>query len=193
MRSIDHEFFFSHQLDIGCNVIFSTVCVEASKYFNFSLREVERYGRMMKIAGSAIKKYPGGFPEANAEVFVLNYIVPIVLALQMYDIDLYSRFMAGLNPDPMIDILLRPNIELRTHLLCSNQETYDSKNQIIDCKREGKSISLSDRLKEVYSAIFSKPSARSRHIGMMAFEHSTRYCIEEIASMLSPQSEYQFE
>ena len=46
---------------------------------------------MMKIAGSAIQKHPGGFPEANAEVFALCYVAPIVLALQMYDIDLYNR------------------------------------------------------------------------------------------------------
>ena len=193
LRSIDHESFFSHQLDIGCNVIFSTVCVEASKYFSFSLREVERYGRMIKIAGSAISKYVGGFPEANATFFALNYIVPIILALQMYDINLYNRFMAGLNPNPMIDILLRPNVELRTHILCSKQEKYDSTNQVIDYNGGEKLIPLSDRLNEIYSAIFSKPYVRYCHIGIMTFDYSARHCIEEVASMLSPQSEYQFE
>ena len=106
LRSIDHESFFNHQLHMGRNYIFYTVCIETSNHFNFSLREIERYGRMMKIVGSAIQNHPEGFREAN--FFALNYIVPIILALQMYDIDLYNRFLAGLNPDPMIDILLRP-------------------------------------------------------------------------------------
>mgnify|MGYP006911729209 FL=1 len=196
MRSIDHESFFNRQLDIGHNYIFETVCIEAAKYFNFSLRETERYGQMMKIAGSAIQKHPGGFPEANAEVFALCYVAPIVLALQMYDIDLYNRFMAGLTPDPMIGILLSPNVGLRVDFLLSRQETYDSESQVINYAGEETPILLSDRLREVYAALFSKPSGRYRRevtIGSMTFEKSTRRCLEEIVSMLSPQSEYQFE
>lgn len=196
LRSIDHESFFSRQLDIGHNYIFETVCIEAAKYFNFSLREAERYGQMMKIAGSAIQKHSSGFPEANAEVFALCYVAPIVLALQMYDIDLYNRFMAGLAPDPMIDILLSPNVGLQMDFLLSRQETYDSESQVINYAGEETPILLSDRLKEVYAVLFSKPSGRYRRevtIGRMTFENSTRNCLEEIASMLSPRSEYQFE
>ena len=196
LRSIDHESFFSRQLDIGHNYIFETVCIEAAKYFNFSLREAERYGQMMKIAGSAIRKHSGGFSEANAKVFSLCYVVPIVLALQMYDIDLYNRFMAGLDSGPMIDILLCPNIELRTDFLLFSQETYDSESRIINCAGNERSVPLSDRLKEIYTVLFSKNNGhyhRGVTIGRMTFENSTRCCIEEIASMLSPQSEYQFE
>lgn len=196
LRSIDQESFLKRQLNIGYEYIFDDVCIEAAKYFNFSLREVERYGRMMKIAGSAIRKYSGGFSEQNAIIFALCYVVPIMLALQMYDIGLYSKFTSGLAPDVMIEILSKPHVRLRIDFLLFSQETYDSENQTINCLEGNETASLSDRLREVYSAIFSTASIRYHRevtIGKMTFEHSTRHCIEEIVSMLAPQSEYQFE
>ena len=99
-KGIDLDTFISHQLNIGQNYIFDVVSIESAKYFNFSLREIERYGRMTKIAGSAIRKHSGGFSEENAKIFALCYIVPIMLALQMYDVELYNKFMIGLEPAP---------------------------------------------------------------------------------------------
>lgn len=196
LRSIDLDSFISNQLKMGQNYIFDVVSIESAKYFNFSLREVERYGRMMKIAGSAIRKQSGGFPEQNAILFASCYIVPIIIALQMYDVELYNKFMAGLDPTPIINVLLRPNVHIRTDYLLFPQETYDEKTQIISCGKEEKSITLSERLKEVYSVLFSMPPERGRReiaIGSMRFEYSTRRYVEEIVSMLSPRSEYQFE
>lgn len=196
LRSIDLDAFISHQLNMGQNYIFDVVSIESAKYFNFSLREIERYGRMMKIAGSAIRKHSGGFSEENAKIFALGYIVPIMLALQMYDIELYNKFMMGLEPAPMVNILLRPNVHIQIKYLLFPQETYDEEKQIINRSGGQKPISLSDRLKEVYSVLFSRPLERGRRdicIGNMTFEYSTRRGIEEIASMLSPLSEYQFE
>lgn len=196
LRSIDLDSFFSYQLSMGQNYIFDVVSIECAKYFNFSLREAERYGRMMKIAGNAIRKQSNGFPEQNAILFASCYIVPIIIALQMYDVELYNRFMAGLDPTPMVNILLRPNIRIRADYLLSSQETYLEETQIISNENGEKSITLSERLKEVYSVLFSMPPERGWRettIGRMRFEYSTRRCIEEIASMLSPRSEYQFE
>lgn len=196
LRSIDLELFINRRLNMGRDFIFDRVSIEAAKYFNFSLREVERYGRMMKIAGSAICKHSGGFPDENAKLFALCYIVPIMLALQMYDTELYNKFMAGLEPGPMINILMRPDVDVQIGYLLFPYETYDEKKQIISNKDGQSSITLSDRLKEVYDILFSKVLGRGRReftIGKMAFEYSSHHCIEEIASMLSPWSEYQFQ
>ncbi len=195
LRSVDLDSFITNQLNMGQNYIFDDVSIESAKYFNFSLREVERYGRMMKIAGSAIRKHFGGFSEENAKLFALCYIVPIMLALQMYDTELYNKFMMGFEPTPMVNILLRPNVHIQIDFLLYPQEIYEEETQIIN-RGEQKSILLSDRLEEVYSVLFSRPLERGQRdisIGKMTFEYSTRRCIEEIASMLSPQSEYQFE
>lgn len=195
-KGIDLDTFISHQLNMGQDSIFDVVSIESAKYFNFSLREIERYGRMMKIASTAIQKRSGGFSEENAKLFASCYIVPIMLALQMYDIELYNKFMLGSEPTPMVNILLRPNVNIRINWLLSSQETYDEKTQRINRGGGQKPIALSDRLIEVYTALFSRPVERGRYgitIGEMTFEYSTYRCIEEIASMLSPLSEYQFE
>lgn len=194
LRSIDLESFVNRHLNVGRDHIFENVAIEAAKYFNFSLREVERYGRMIKIAGSAIQKYSAGFPEERAKLFALSYVAPIMLALQMYDAELYDKFVSGFEPAPMINILLRPDVDMRIDFLLCSQETYNENKQIIYSAAGEIPITLSDRLKEVYLILFSKLRERGQRkiIGKMAFEYSTRCCIEEIASMLSPQSEYQF-
>ncbi len=59
----------------------------------------------------------------------------------------------------------------------------------------GITISLSDRLKEVYSALFIRTQA-SRYgetlIGNMRFSENTRKAILETAALLSPHSDYEF-
>ena len=105
-------------------------------------------------------------------------------------------FKQGLEPAPMVNVLLRPNVDIRINYLLFPQETYDEEKQIINRSGGQKPISLSDRLKEVYSVLFSRPLERGWRdicIGNMTLEYSTRRRIEEIASMLSPLSEYQFE
>lgn len=174
LRSIDLESFMNQQLDVGGSLIFEDVLIEAAKYFNFSLREAERYGRMMKIASGAIKRCSGVFPDGRAKLFAACYIVPIMLALQMYDMELYNKFMTGHEPAPMVH----------------------KESQMINHKEAQNPIALSNRLEDVYSVLFSRPLEREWHeitIGNMEFHRSTRLCIEEIASMLSPQSDYQFE
>lgn len=196
LRSIDLESFMNQQLDVGGSLIFEDVLIEAAKYFNFSLREAERYGRMMKIASGAIKRCSGVFPDGRAKLFAACYIVPIMLALQMYDMELYNKFMTGHEPAPMVHILSRPNVRLQINSLLYPQETYDKESQMINHKEAQNPIALSNRLEDVYSVLFSRPLEREWHeitIGNMEFHRSTRLCIEEIASMLSPQSDYQFE
>ena len=197
LRSIDLESFIRSQLNMDQSNMFDPVAIESAKYFNFSLREIERYGRMMKIAGSAIRKHSGRSTERNARLFASCYIVPIMLALQMYDTELYNKFMTGVEPTPMVNILLRPNADIQIDFLLFSHETYDDeKQQIVNRGLGQRSVTLVDRLKEVYSVLFSRPIERGQRkitIGKMTFEYSTRRCIEEIASMLSPQSEYQFE
>lgn len=196
LRSIDYDSFLDKQLNIGRGRISATVCIESAKYFRFSLREVERYGRMMKIADRAIQSQLEGFPDSNASAFAACYVVPIVLALQMYDIELYNRFMDGLEPEPMVKILLRPGADMRTDFLVFPGENYQPENLTIERGEGLAGVLLSDRLMEVYSALFSRTFGsvqRKIHIGKMTFSDSTYRCIEEIASMLSPQSDYQFE
>lgn len=196
LRSVDYDLFLDKQLNIGRNYIPATVCIESAKYFRFSLREVERYGRMMKIANRAIQSQPGKNPDSNATAFAACYVVPIVLALQMYDIELYNRFMDGLEPDPMINILLRPGTDMRTDFLIFPGENYQPENFTIESSEGSVDIPLSDRLRDVYSALFSRrfgTGLREIRIGKMTFSDNTCRCVEEISSMLSPQSDYHFE
>lgn len=100
--------------------------------------------------------------------------------------------LIGRKQDIMRFLALLSNMEDDCYSIALNGEWGSGKTFFI----KQTPILLSDRLKEVYAALFSKPSGRYRRevtIGSMTFEKSTRRYLEEIASMLSPQSEYQFE
>lgn len=197
LRTIDRGKFFAYQLNITDSNIFGAMGIKCASYFNFSLREMERYGKMLKIASSSIPSYPLGFPSENGMFFVAHYIIPIILALQIYDTNQYDRFVSGKSPNLMVDILEKyrePSDDRPFRCILSRSEKYDSPSQSIT--EDGKIVcSLSDRLKDVYSIVFDKSRSldyQEISIGDMSFSNSSRSRIEEITSMLSPKSNYKF-
>lgn len=194
LRSLDYETYLLSRLQIDHSRVFNAVAIESAKYFRFSLREVERYGRMLKIADSAIRNAPESISGDNAIAFSAAYIVPIVLAVQMHDIVQYGTFIGGQEPELVQKILLRPNIEMDTNLLMVPGEKYMAPGKLIQ-RNSGVAVSLSDRLQEVYQALFAHPlgnraTEQTIVIGKMTFSNFTRQYIEEITSMLSPCSKY---
>ena len=196
LRSLDYEAYLLNRLKIDHSRVFNAVAIESAKYFRFTLREIERYGRMLKIVDSAIRNSPENISGDNAISFSASYIVPIVLAVQMHDIGRYNSFIGGLEPDLMTQILLRPNIEMDINLLMVPGEIYNPQTRYIQEHRVSlEAVSLSDRLKKVYEALFTQPlgngsDGQTITVGKMTFSSFTRQCIEEITSMLSPGSDY---
>ena len=194
LRSLDYEAYLLSRLKIDHSRVFNAVAIESAKYFRFSLREVERYGRMLKIADSAIRSAPKSISEDNAIAFSADHIVPIVLAVQMHDIVRYGAFIGGHAPELVQEILLRPNIEMDMNLLMVPGEKYMASGKLIQ-NSSNAFVSLSDRLQEVYRALFAQPLGNHADeetiaIGKMTFSNFTRQYIEEITSMLSPCSKY---
>ena len=112
----------------------------------------------------------------------------------MHDIVQYGTFIGGQEPELVQKILLRPNIEMDTNLLMVPGEKYMAPGKLIQLS-PGVAVRLSDRLQEVYQALFAQPlgnraTEQTIVIGKMTFSNFTRQYIEEITSMLSPHSKY---
>ena len=122
------------------------------------------------------------------------YFAPIMLGLQMSDITSYKNFISGKDCGPLLEILLSPNIRMNTKLLCNQNENFDESENLFK-RSDSNSISLEDRLKEVYNAIFKNSRGNGYHeinIGQLSFSENTRNIIIEITSLLSPNSDYEF-
>lgn len=195
LRTVDCEKFFNSQLNITDSNIFGAIGIECASYFNFSLREMERYGKMLKIASSSIPNRNLGFSSINGLYFVAHYVVPIILALKIYNTELYDRFMSGNFPDPLVDILTKHTDDRPLRFFTSYSEKYDPDTKSITTTDRKPLCTLPDRIKDVYSIVFGKSRSSGRQeisIGDMTFSGLSRYHIEEIASMLSPKSDYNF-
>lgn len=58
LRDLDYSKFLNNYLNLDDKDIFNAAAVASAEYFHFTLREIERYGRMLKIARSAIRSLP---------------------------------------------------------------------------------------------------------------------------------------
>lgn len=194
LPQVNYEKFLTGQLGLPTQFVSDDICIETAKYFRFSLREMERYVRLYKIARKALDKIPTGFSTQNGYAFSAMYFAPIMLGLQMSDITSYKEFVSGRDCGPLLEILLRPNLNINPGLLCNQNEDFDE-NESLFKRSDGSSVSLKDRLKEVYDVIFKNPSGngyREINIGRLSFSENTRNVIEEITSLLSPNSDYEF-
>ena len=85
---------------------FESVCKSVIDYYGFSLREIEKFYRMAKVA--AHKPTHSQYFTGNADGVALNFslilIVPIIIGLHMYNMDMYNEFITGKNPQPLLDI-----------------------------------------------------------------------------------------
>lgn len=195
LASPNVERFMNSRLRLYDNTIIEAVCIETAKQYGLSLRELERFVRLVKIcARPEAMRVANGFRVDNARFFSVSYVIPIMLALQMTDMPLYSEFVAGKKPQPLLDILHWPNIYFDYGFLLAPDEEYDTGKTAIKTKT-GEMIELSQRMLEAYNAIFTKSPNRNRAVtvGSMEISVRTRDYIEEVISLLSQLSDYDYE
>lgn len=192
---VDYEKFLTVQLELPTQFSSDAVCIETAKYFRFSLREMERYVRLYKIARKALTNIRTGFSTQNGHAFSAMYFAPIILGLQMSDVTSFKNFVSGRDCGPLLEILLSPNIGINSKLLCNQNEVFDESERLFKSSNRN-SVSLKDRLKEVYDTMFTNSLGsgyRKINIGQLSFSESTRTAIEEITSLLSSNSDYDFD
>jgi hypothetical protein len=128
----------------------------------------------------------------------IYYIVPVMIGLQMADMDAYSKFLSGSDSGPLLDILKSPGVKLSNRLLIAHGEQYDDKTHTITSGSGNTSTSfpVDDRLEKIYHTIFAPgilSDLRECQIGGMSFCERNRRDLEEIVSLLSPDADFAFE
>ena len=198
LPSPDIKRFMQQRLGLYDDSVTSEVCIEAAEHYHLSLREAERYVRLIKIcAFPASRKTGFGFGEANARGFAVMYILPILLILQMTNVVEYNEFIRGANSSPLLDILNWPSVSFHYEMLLERNEEFNQKDKVIT-KQEQASFKLPirARVEEVYYAVFPRfPYSRYQEIkiGALTITSGTRAYIEDILSLLSQFSDYKYE
>ena len=175
LPEIDKRKFFQN-MNFG-NTIWDVnkICLEFAKNYKFSLREMGKYVRLMKIANydithsiSPTRRYID-----NATGFCLLYIVPVMIGLKIVDINKYNNFISGENAEPFIS--------LSDHISEAYLWNYDESNGNVP------KISKEERLKKVYEALFSPlyQDSHSQYVGTLEFDDSVREIILRTANLLS--------
>ena len=186
--------FLRDRLHIGTDTVSTMVCHEVVRQFDFSLRQAERYARLIKIVATQFDRYDSIREENKAAIFAANYLVPFLIGLQMYDLKLYHEFLAGNNPGPMLSILANI-VVMGCPLFLKRGEEFKPETKEI-CAENGETIPVAERLRVIYDALYGRAdiwNGRDLTVGQMRFTDRTRAYIDSIVSMLFSGANYNFE
>lgn len=167
-----------------------SVCGAVIKKYRFELREITRFLHITKIAIHAYTRERAmyeGFAEDNALRFCIIYVVPIMIGLQICDLKRYVDFIEGRDCTPLLEIkeILRMNGVF--NYLIENNETF---NKSIT---NSKFVSVDDRLKEVYEAIFCKVYNNASYncmVGKMEFTKESKEDLLRTVGLFSPYTSF---
>lgn len=184
---VDSVHFLWNSMNLDTDSVTGQMCVAIIKQFNFSMRQMERYIRIVKIAGSidACKSVVGR--EEKARAFVEEAVIPILIGLQMHDLDMYREFKNGYSSKVMIDILTSPDV-LQCGFLIEADEIFRTGETL---QRNKNHVEMRDRLQEAYEALFLKTGRVD--VGKMTFSNHTREYLYEAESILISDNKFDFE
>ena len=163
---------------------FDTMCDKVIKKYNFSIREMAKFIRLTKMAAyeptHEHSDFRFAFPEGQAKLFCLMYIVPIMMGLSIYNRSMYEQFISGQNHTPLLELLI-DNDPYTFRRFLNKNETFDEN------ETEKTLIRFEDKLIEIYNALFITDFTNiySVNIGEYRFDESVRETIFRTVGLLS--------
>lgn len=184
MPKADYQKFYTLLNFSNSHYAYDAVCDAVIQTYHFELREVAKYLRLTKTATyKAIRgaKYYFSSPEQRSIEFCIEYIIPIMIGIKIYDMDAYEDFIYGKNYKPLLEVFDRLHDCFFDELLNRN-ETFGT-----SC--EGKKlVSLEEKIKELYNAIFVKKYTGTEFrtsIGKYIFDKDTKEKLFRVAGLFS--------
>lgn len=185
LPAVDYVVFLAERLKYpASSYIFDKVVLQTIKYFKFSLRETERYIRLIKIAFYQVAhsdKFHGD-PEEDTFFLCCYYIVPIILGLSIFDLEGCRRFVSGSDYRPMAEILTS-----------FDKNSFSFFKKRIQKEPELLDSEVNEKLQQIYFALFKKEYGRSEYglaVGDLVFTANMGKRIIEIVSLFSPHATY---
>lgn len=109
------------------------------------------------------------------------YVLPIMIGIKIHDLDVYEDFIHGKNYKPLLEVFNNIEDGFFNDLLNSS-ETFETPDE------KQKQVSLEEKIKELYNAIFIKQYTRTGYrtsVGKYLFSRDTRETLLKVAGLLS--------
>ena len=168
-----------------------SVCKAFINCYSLGLREIEKYYRMTKIIikNRRFDNYNMLGGSGNAYKISMHTILPIIIGLKMIDANLCNSFIQGLNPKPLVDVILNTDYpEGFCYALLNSDEGFED----APYSTGSNTVSLKDKIIEFYSC-FNKPTPNNEKyaVGQCSFTQDIKKQILEIASIISGAAIYE--
>lgn len=164
--------------------IFERACRIVIRYFNLTMREVEKFYRMAKIVSFRISHSNAVLwtGEENAQFFCLTYIVPVMIGLRMSDLSRYDSFLKGTEGEALISVLTDADISHKIFVTTTESGEEETPELI------------REKVDTIYRALFvqnySRMGVENINIGNMQFNHRVRQHLLRAVSLLSDYSDF---
>ena len=160
------KFYENMGLNNSENYTINTICVSIIETFDFSLREIVRLYQNVKVATENFKE---DMYDSNSQEFLNYCIIPIIIAINLIDRDLYTNVIEGRNSEPISKVFSNLPENFLDNFLLEKDETSEDMN--------------SDKFEKLYNAIFN--SRELTKIGTLIFNKNAVNIIKNIDSRLS--------
>lgn len=160
------KFYENMGLNNSENYTINTICVSIIETFDFSLREIVRLYQNVKVATENFKE---DMYDSNSQGFLNYCVIPIMIAINLIDRDLYTNVIEGRNSEPISKVFSNLPENFLDNFFLEKDETFEDMN--------------SDKFEKLYNAIFN--SRELTKIGTLTFNKNAVNIIKNIDSRLS--------
>lgn len=158
------------------------------KYFGFQMREISKYVSYVKFTDYEIKNSFWENTKNLSYVFCLKCVVPIMIGLRIYDMDMYYSLKSGKDDRTFIDILSDEEIFGGFYRYFLNKdETYNDEDGM-------KTVKVTEKLHKIYEYLFvfnydSLLYNDSFYVGCLEFDIEIRNKLFKLESLFDKEAE----
>ena len=125
--------------------------------------------------------------------FLFTYIVPLTLALKTTNIDLYTKFISGQDVNPLLDLYDNYFGKHVVEYVLNGNETLKMNKLNSSFNTESISVTVENKLMELYDAIFVKEYVNSMDrvtMGRCCFDKNCKKVVSNADCLLGEYANY---
>ena len=171
--------------------VIDSVIKNVIEKYHFSLRETERYFRIVKMAVyNAIHKEMRDnayFPEEKADAFLATYFVPILLGARLANMEDYNSIIFGTGGTLLVNMIGEDVGRAYSRYMLNNDETFD---EGIDGM---KLVKMADKVQVIYDAVFVNKyngSVYQKSVGGMSFSKRSSERLYDVINLFSNLTDF---
>lgn len=206
---IDVDKYFN-TICFNSNDLVADVCKAVVSKLDFSMRQAERFSKMIKIGiynNKYYKQHPMWEEDKARFVMMVNF-APLIIGLRMADVDKYRAFIDGRDSSFLHEIYAGDNNSMIDHFMIDRQERFTSgdESDFVEQYKQGLNsqvgsieeintsnlVDFDERLTEIYNAVFNYENNKgyAKKVGQMTFSKDSKGWLMNVVNLFSLQIEY---